>query len=571
MGILGRFSPLYATYPPNFKQNLRSVIDCKERLISLSINLISLCKGAIYRSKPHLRRFLETAAIDSWYCLNIQIKPFPLGQMSDKVSPIRPIGGIMSEFELLAQDLLEKAEIDEKLRQENDKKLIEQVLEIYDQKYVAELLRKVGKNDWTRETLNRWINGKCSPKSLTSAEEALLRKMLPEAPAHHPDYAFRFIDLFAGIGGIRKGFEAIGGQCVFTSEWNKEAVRTYKANWFNDEQAHTFNLDIREVTLSDKPEVPETDAYAYIDEHVPDHDVLLAGFPCQPFSLAGVSKKNSLGRAHGFECEAQGTLFFDVARIIRAKKPAVFVLENVKNLKSHDKGKTFKVIMETLDELGYEVADAADMGKSDPKVIDGKHFLPQHRERIVLVGFRRDLNIHQGFTLRDVSRFYPEQRPSFGELLESVVDSKYILTPKLWEYLYNYAKKHAAKGNGFGFGLVNPENKESIARTLSARYHKDGSEILIDRGWDMATGETDFANEENQAHRPRRLTPRECARLMGFEKPDGRPFRIPVSDTQSYRQFGNSVVVPVFEAVARLLEPYILKAVSADADKAQNI
>ncbi|ENO4084674.1 DNA (cytosine-5-)-methyltransferase, partial [Enterobacter hormaechei] len=256
---------------------------------------------------------------------------------------------------------------------------------------------------------------------------------------------------------------------------------------------------------------------------------------------------------------------------IRAKKPAIFVLENVKNLKSHDKGKTFKVIMDTLDELGYEVADAAEMGKNDPKVIDGKHFLPQHRERIVLVGFRRDLNIHQGFTLRDISRFYPEQRPSFGELLEPVVDSKYILTPKLWEYLYNYAKKHAAKGNGFGFGLVNPENKESIARTLSARYHKDGSEILIDRGWDMVTGETDFANEENQAHRPRRLTPRECARLMGFEKVDGRPFRIPVSDTQSYRQFGNSVVVPVFEAVAKLLEPYILKAVYADSCKVERI
>ena len=221
----------------------------------------------------------------------------------------------MSEFELLAQDLLEKAEAEEQLRQENDKKLLGQVLEIYDQKYVAELLRKVGKNEWSRETLNRWINGKCSPKTLTLAEEELLRKMLPEAPAHHPDYAFRFIDLFAGIGGIRKGFETIGGQCVFTSEWNKEAVRTYKANWFNDAQEHTFNLDIREVTLSDKPEVPENDAYAYINEHVPDHDVLLAGFPCQPFSLAGVSKKNSLGRAHGFECEAQGTLFFDVARI----------------------------------------------------------------------------------------------------------------------------------------------------------------------------------------------------------------------------------------------------------------
>ncbi|EKQ7210796.1 MULTISPECIES: DNA cytosine methyltransferase [Citrobacter] len=474
----------------------------------------------------------------------------------------------MSEFELLAQDLLEKVEVEEKQRQENDRKLIEQVLEIYDQKFVAELLRKVGKNDWSRETLNRWINDKCSPRSLISAEEALLRKMLPEPPANHPEYAFRFVDLFAGIGGIRKGFEAIGGQCVFTSEWNKQAVRTYKANWFNDEQAHTFNLDIREVTLSDKPEVSETDAYAYIDENVPDHDVLLAGFPCQPFSLAGVSKKNSLGRAHGFECEAQGTLFFDVARIIRAKKPAIFVLENVKNLKSHDKGKTFKVIMETLDELGYEVADANDMGKSDPKVIDGKRFLPQHRERIVLVGFRRDLNIHTGFTLRDVSRFYPERRPAFGELLEPVVDSKYILTPKLWEYLYNYAKKHAAKGNGFGFGLVNPEDKESVARTLSARYHKDGSEILIDRGWDMAAGEVDFSNAENQARRPRRLTPRECARLMGFETPGGKPFRIPVSDTQSYRQFGNSVVVPVFEAVARLLEPYILKAVSAKTDKA---
>jgi len=466
----------------------------------------------------------------------------------------------MSEFELLAQDLLVQAEVEDKQRQESDLKLIERVLEIYDQKYVAELLRKVGKNEWTRETINRWINGKCPPKSLTSTEEALLKKMLPEPPAHHPDYAFRFVDLFAGIGGIRKGFEAIGGQCVFTSEWNKEAVRTYKANWFNDHDMHTFNLDIREVTLSDKPEISEDDAYAHIDAEVPDHDVLLAGFPCQPFSLAGVSKKNSLGRAHGFECEAQGTLFFDVARIIQAKKPGIFVLENVKNLKSHDKGKTFKVIMEALDELGYEVADAAIAGKSDPKVIDGRHFLPQHRERIVLVGFRRDLNIHPGFSLSDVSRFYPERRPSFGELLEPVVDSKYILTPKLWEYLYNYAKKHAAKGNGFGFGLVDPTNENSVARTLSARYHKDGSEILIDRGWDHALGEADFQNSDNQANRPRRLTPRECARLMGFEEAGGRPFRIPVSDTQSYRQFGNSVVVPVFEAVARLLEPYILKA-----------
>lgn len=468
----------------------------------------------------------------------------------------------MSEFELLVKDLLLKSEKDEKKRQEKDRELISKVLEIYDQKYVAELLRKVGKNEWSRETLNRWINGKCNPKQLTSAEETLLRKMLPAPPEHHPNYTFRFIDLFAGIGGIRKGFENIGGQCVFTSEWNKEAVRTYKANWFNDELNHKFNLDIREVTLSDRDDVSEVEAYNHISKNIPDHDVLLAGFPCQPFSLAGVSKKNSLGRAHGFECEAQGTLFFDVARIIKSKKPAIFVLENVKNLKSHDKGKTFKVIMETLDELGYEVADAGVTGSDDPKIIDGKHFLPQHRERIVLVGFRRDLNIHNDFTLRNINRFYPQNRPTFGELLDHDVDDKYILTPRLWEYLYNYAKKHAAKGNGFGFSLVDPKNPDSIARTLSARYHKDGSEILIDRGWDKTVGEIDFSHPANQKNRPRRLTPHECARLMGFEKAGGRPFRIPVSDTQAYRQFGNSVVVPVFEAVARLLEPYIQKAVN---------
>jgi len=467
----------------------------------------------------------------------------------------------MAEFDVIAQDLLERARTEEEQQQAQDRKLLDQVLAIYGQKYVAEQLRKLGKSEWSRETLNRWVNGKSAPKSLTALEAELLQKMLPSPPAHHPDYAFRFIDLFAGIGGIRHGFEAIGGQCVFTSEWNKNAVRTYKANWFNDEASHQFNQDIREVTLSDNKNVSETQAYAHIDAAIPDHDVLLAGFPCQPFSLAGVSKKNALGRAHGFECEAQGTLFFDVARIIKAKKPAIFVLENVKNLKSHDKGKTFAVIMATLDELGYEVADAAAVGKDDPKVIDGRHFLPQHRERIVLVGFRRDLGIHNGFTLRDVSRFYPERRPTFGELLQPDTDSKYILSEKLWHYLWHYAKKHQAKGNGFGFGLVDPTRAESVARTLSARYYKDGSEILIDRGWDRALGEADFTNTDNQLRRPRRLTPRECARLMGFEEPGQPPFRIPVSDTQAYRQFGNSVVVPVFAAVARLLKPYIVEAV----------
>jgi len=251
-----------------------------------------------------------------------------------------------------------------------------------------------------------------------------------------------------------------------------------------------------------------------------------------------------------------------VARIIDAKRPTAFVLENVKNLKSHDKGNTFRVIKEALTELGYWVADLDVNGSKDPKIIDGKHFTPQHRERIVLVGFRKDLGLHEGFTLNNVAAFYPEQKITFSDLLEpeEQVDPKYILTPKLWSYLYEYAKKHQAKGNGFGYGLVNPDNPSTVARTLSARYHKDGSEILIDRGWDMALAETDFNNEQNQQNRPRRLTPRECARLMGFEQPGKYDFKIPVSDTQAYRQFGNSVVVPVFAAVAKLMWPFLMKA-----------
>ncbi|MCU5775460.1 DNA cytosine methyltransferase [Erwiniaceae bacterium BAC15a-03b] len=468
----------------------------------------------------------------------------------------------MSDLSQIAEQLALQASVEMEDKKQKDLALIQRVLEIYGQKYVAELLRKVSHTEWTREGINRWVKGKCQPKRLTHAEETLLHKMLPAAPEKSGNYRFRFIDLFAGIGGIRKGFDAIGGQCVFTSEWNPEAVRTYKANWYNEPGRHIFNRDIRDVTLSASPEISEEKAYRHIDSTIPDHDVLLAGFPCQPFSVAGVSKKNSLGRKHGFECDTQGTLFFDVARIIAAKQPAVFVLENVKNLKSHDKGNTFRVIMQTLDELGYEVADAAGTGKDDPKVVDGKHFLPQHRERIVLVGFRRDLDIHHGFTLRDIAQFYPASRPAIADLLDVPPEAKYILTPKLWEYLYNYAKKHQAKGNGFGFGLVNPQNKNAVARTLSARYHKDGSEILIDRGWDMALGEQDFANADNQQNRPRRLTPRECARLMGFEQPGEKRFNIPVSDTQSYKQFGNSVVVPVFAAVASLLQPYIEQAVA---------
>ncbi|MGR2854805.1 DNA cytosine methyltransferase [Erwinia sp. 1181_3] len=465
----------------------------------------------------------------------------------------------MSDFDRVAAELAEQAREDARHKEQQDRELLLRVLEIYDQKTVAATLRKVSQQEWTRESVNRWVKGN-SRKTLNEAEVSLLHSMLPAPPAHHPDYAFRFIDLFAGIGGIRSGFEAIGGQCVFTSEWNKHAVRTYKANWYCDEQQHRFNQDIRDVTLSGDTQVNEEQAYQHIRQQVPDHDVLLAGFPCQPFSLAGVSKKNALGRKHGFEDEAQGTLFFDVARIITAKKPAIFVLENVKNLKSHDKGNTFRIIMSTLDELGYDVADAAVTGSPDPKIIDGKHFLPQHRERIVLVGFRRDLAL-PAFSLSALSALYPPQRTPLKALLDPVVDAKYILTPTLWKYLYLYAKKHQARGNGFGYGLVDPALEQGVVRTLSARYYKDGSEILIDRGWDKALGEEDFDNADNQQNRPRRLTPRECARLMGFEQPGEEAFHIPVSDTQAYRQFGNSVVVPAFAAVAKLLRPWILQAV----------
>lgn len=440
----------------------------------------------------------------------------------------------------------------------DDLALIHKLLEIYDQGQLAAKLNEVG-SEHCRETVNRWVKGKAKPRLLYK-EFQHLKSLLPSPPTH--DTSFTFIDLFAGIGGIRKGFEAIGGECVFTSEWNEFAVRTYKANHYCDPERHRFNQDIRTVTLSDKPDVSEYEAYQNIDREIPDHDVLLAGFPCQPFSLAGVSKKNSLGRKHGFECETQGTLFFDVARIIAAKKPAAFLLENVKNLKSHDKGNTFRIICEALDELGYEVADVNAPKGSDPKVIDAKHFVPQHRERIVLVGFRRNLHVHGGFTLRDIDKLIPKNRPSFGDLLEKEedVDSKYILTPKLWDYLYKYAEKHRQKGNGFGFGLTRPND---IARTLSARYHKDGSEILVDRGY---KDDLDFNSEQNQLNRPRRLTPHECSRLMGFDKPGERKFIIPVSDTQAYRQFGNSVAVPVFEAVARLMKDRILEAKKKAAD-----
>lgn len=435
----------------------------------------------------------------------------------------------------------------------DDFELLQQVLEIYGQTFIGEYLNKHSPGQWCRETINRWQRGKASPR-LSHREYQALLKLLPERPAHYDSPEFDFIDLFAGIGGIRRGFEEIGGRCVFTSEWNEPAVRTYKANNYADPDAHTFNSDICEVTLSKRDGVTQKQVNQNIHKMIPDHDVLLAGFPCQPFSIAGVSKKNALGRKHGFEDKTQGTLFFDVAQILDVKRPAAFLLENVKNLKSHDKGRTFKIIMETLDELGYWVADVDVNDSTDPKVIDGQHFVPQHRERIVLVGFRRDLNIHKDFTLTDIKKVFPKKKPKLGDILDESIDDKYILTPKLWEYLFNYSIKHKAKGNGFGYGLV---KKDDVTRTLSARYYKDGSEILIDRGYDH---EKDLHDPINMKNRPRRLTPRECARLMGYDKPTGNDFRIPVSDTQAYKQFGNSVVVPVFAAVAKLMKPYIKAA-----------
>lgn len=375
-------------------------------------------------------------------------------------------------------------------------------------------------------TIYRWENGDTPPRR---AALALLKNMIPHrAPnlatgrAHSP--AFTFIDLFAGIGGLRRGFDRIGGKCVFTSEWNSYSQQTYKANFECD---HDVAGDITQIAASE----------------IPAHDLLLAGFPCQPFSIAGVSKKNALGRAHGFRCESQGTLFFDVARIIAHHRPKAFLLENVKNLVNHDKGKTFRVIQDTLkNDLGYHL---------QYRVIDAKCLVPQHRERIFIVGLREEntFDLSQlalpdslaGPKLKSI--LHPENGSEPAESPYTtgplgVVSEKYTLTDNLWQYLQGYAEKHRLAGNGFGFGL---NSTNDVARTLSARYHKDGSEILI----------------KQEGKNPRRLTPRECARLMGFDQLGLPPFCIPVSDTQAYKQFGNAVVASVGEAVARHMAPWL--------------
>ncbi len=372
---------------------------------------------------------------------------------------------------------------------------------------VEELASELG---YSASAVYRWERGEIEPKAPIYRTLEMIAKLTPAASN---DAAFRFIDLFAGIGGLRIGFQAIGGHCVFTSEWDAKAQETYSRN-FRDN--HPLAGDIR--------------PFAEDPERVPEHDLLLGGFPCQPFSIAGVSKKNALGRPHGFLCDTQGTLFFDTAQIIAHHRPAAFVLENVKNLERHDKGRTFATIINVLEnELGYHV---------QTRVISSAPWVPQKRERIFILGFREKT----AFDLEALE--LPTDGPKLGSILQphDEVDPKYTLTPRLWDYLQAYKAKHASKGNGFGYSLFGPND---VARTLSARYYKDGSEILI----------------AQPGKRPRRLTPLECARLMGFDRGDRR-WHIPVSDTQAYRQFGNAVVVPVVEFLAQAMKPYLADALA---------
>lgn len=378
-------------------------------------------------------------------------------------------------------------------------------------------------------------DGRGTPKARRKSSAQKNATLLPFPPRTRPtapgrEGGFRFIDLFAGIGGMRRGFESVGGECVFTSEWDRYSQKTYRENF----GAHDIAGDIRDVDAKD----------------IPAHDVLLAGFPCQPFSIAGVSKKNALNRPHGFDCETQGTLFFEVERIIAHHRPRAFLLENVKNLVSHDSGRTFRVICDVLTrKLGYSISH---------RIIDAGAWVPQHRERIFIVGFRDGTD----FSFADFEMPGEAKRPTLSTILHpgdgsepadppytegehGKVASRYTLTRHLWNYLQDYAEKHRAQGNGFGFGLVGPAD---ISRTLSARYFKDGSEILI----------------RQKGKPPRRLTPRECARLMGFDAPGKRAWTIPVSDTQAYKQFGNAVVVPVVEAVARHMLPHLMGSAEPD-------
>lgn len=349
-----------------------------------------------------------------------------------------------------------------------------------------ELADAIGLSKYGDRTIRRWENGESSPSLM---ELKTILEFPEEAPFKNPKtYDYTMIDLFAGIGGTRLGFyQTKRIKNVFSSEWDKFSQKTYKANF-------------GEIPYGDITKIKESD--------IPDHDILVAGFPCQAFSQAG--------KKLGFE-DTRGTLFFDVARIIKEKKPKAFLLENVKNLASHDKGRTFAIIKNTLDELNYEVY---------PLFFKAKDFgIPQNRERIYLIGFNRN-------KVKNFKNFIPpiptNKKTTVGTVLDKNVDAKYTISNRLWEGHKRRKKEHREKGNGFGFTLFNGQSP--YTNTLSARYYKDGSEILI----------------EQKDKNPRKITPREAARLQGFPE----NYIIPVSDTQAYKQFGNSVCVTVINQIA---------------------
>lgn len=373
--------------------------------------------------------------------------------------------------------------------------------------------------DWIQQNIPAGVTQEKFIKSLIDSArvEKPISKKNPSSKRVDSD--FTFIDLFAGIGGFHIGMKINGGDCVFANEWDKYSAMTYLA-WTGC--GYLTTADIRELDYA---------------KEIPNHDVLCAGFPCQPFSIAGVSKKNSLGRKHGFQDAEQGNLFFAICDIVSEKKPAVLFLENVKNLRSHDKGKTWRVITEAIDALGYEMKF---------QIIDAQGWVPQHRERIYMVCFNRNK-----FTKAEIDSFeFPSpsgKKLTLSTILEEVPDKKYMLTDNLWTYLQKYAAKHAAAGNGFGFGLVGPND---VSRTISARYYKDGSEILI---------------KQPRWRNPRRLTPFEASKLMGFNerlaKFMGHKKHLPqvVSDMQSYKQFGNSVSPLVVEAIGGEIKKVLMQ------------
>tara|TARA_R110000744_G_scaffold380541_1_gene501872 strand:- start:4927 stop:6144 length:1218 start_codon:yes stop_codon:yes gene_type:complete len=313
------------------------------------------------------------------------------------------------------------------------------------------------------------------------------------------DSSFRFIDLFAGIGGVRLGFQQAGGTCVFSSEYDKGAQKTYKEN---------------------HGEVPFGDITKINELSIPDHDVLLAGFPCQPFSHAGVSARNAVGKKHGFLCDTQGTLFFDVMRVIDAKKPKIVFLENVRNLERHDEGRTFRTIKNTIEDSGYTFSY---------NVIDSSSVVPQRRIRCYIVAIRKDINVK--FEFPD---FEGESLP-LRSILEEKVDDIYTISDKLWLGHINRTKRNVDRGTGFT-AYTADLNKPS--NTIVARYGKDGKECLIPQ----------------EGKNPRLLTQRECARLQGFPE----DFVVPKVRAPAYKQFGNSVAVPVIIRLAERIKRDVL-------------